>query len=439
MQLNHSETQLPGSIMDRKKISLDLGMSASAQVIMKLVSYIVITILARYLSKDDMGAFFFAATLATFFALLTELGTNRYLNREVSENPSQALNRLSEVFSLRVVLQVIFILALYAFTALTKPEIITTVVLTSIYIFLDQLNYSFTAFFLGLRDVKIYALTIISSKLLLTILVLAATRFSASLNLILLCYISANTFLILFSYFQVRRISGKLDWFWERETEWAIIRKSLPFFLVTYLTMMQFNIDTLMLGYFQPYTDVASYTSGFKMLEVSQFVIRPLVLVFFPISTRMVIGGCWDELKTLFRNLLLGAGIFGLLAAIAVFASADYLILFIFGPKYSSSAGILRILFLSGPFLYMWLIAFFFAASLHIESKAALAIAVSVGVNALLNLVSIKSLGTTGVAWSTVISQGLMTIWIVVLAWRQLQIRHVDSVVNQQPLTLTPD
>ena len=78
--------------MDRKKISLDLGMSAGTQVFMKLVSYVVITILARYLSKEDMGAFFFAATLATFFALLTELGTNRYLIREVSEDPSRRSN-----------------------------------------------------------------------------------------------------------------------------------------------------------------------------------------------------------------------------------------------------------------------------------------------------------------------------------------------------------
>ncbi len=439
MQYNHSEQLQPGDSMDRKKISLDLGMSASTQLIMKLVGYLVITILARYLPKEDMGVFFFAATLATFFALLTELGTNRYLNREISENPSQALRQLSEVFSLRVALQAVFLLALYVFTALTKPEIITTVILTSIYIFLEQLNYTFNAFFLGLRNVKIYALTTISSKLLLTVLVLGATRISASLNLILLCYIGANLFLIFFSVFQVRRISGRLEWVWDRETEWGIIRKSLPFFLVTYLTMLHFNIDTLMLGYLKTYPEVASYTSGFKMLEVSQFVIRPLVLVFFPISTRLVVGKRWEELKTLFQRLLLGAGIFGLLAAGGVLVSADYLVLAVFGPKYGSSAGILRVVFLSAPFLYMWLIAFFFAASLHIELKVVIVMAVCVGANALLNLAGIKVLGAVGAAWSTVFSQVLMTVWTVILAWRQIQMRRAGAAIQQQTVAVTPD
>jgi O-antigen/teichoic acid export membrane protein len=230
-----------------------------------------------------------------------------------------------------------------------------------------------------------------------------------------------------------------LNLVWDRETEWGIIRKSLPFFLMTYLTMLHFNIDTLMLGFLLPYSDVASYTSGFKMLEVSQFVIRPLVLVFFPISTRLVVGKRWEELKILFKRLLLGAGAFGLLAAIGVLLSANYLILFVFGPKYITSAGILRVLFLGAPFLYMWMIAFFFTASLHIEARAVIVMAVGVGLNALLNIVGIKTVGVIGAAWSTVISQVLITSWILILAWRQLQMGKVGIPVRQHPVTIAPD
>ncbi|MFC2053987.1 flippase [Chloroflexota bacterium] len=408
--------------MDRQKITVDLALSSSSHIIAKLVSYIVITILARYLTKEDMGAFFFAATLATFFALFTDLGTNKYLNREVSEKPANSLLYLSEVFSLRLVLQVIFLFALYGFTVLTKPEIITTVILTSIYIFLENLNYSFTAFFLGLRNVKIYALTTISAKLLLAVLVLVATGFNASLNLILLCYIIANAFLILFSLLQVRRISGPMDWVWDWETEARIIRISLPFFLVTFLTMLQLNIDTLMLGFMQPYADVATYTSGFKMLEVSQFVIRPLVAVFFPISARLAVQGNWSEFKTLFQRLLLGTGIFGLLVAIGILVSADMVVSFVFGPKYGTTANILRVLFLCAPFLYLWLVCFSFASALHIEVKIVRVMVVGVVANAILNLVGIYLLGIQGAAWATVTSQTLMTVWLVFLTWRQLQI-----------------
>lgn len=75
--------------MDWQKVKKDLLLAFSSHFFYKIVGYLVLVLLTRYLAKDKMGEFFFAAALATFFILLTELGTSSYLIREVTGSPEK--------------------------------------------------------------------------------------------------------------------------------------------------------------------------------------------------------------------------------------------------------------------------------------------------------------------------------------------------------------
>jgi len=406
--------------MDKQKIKVDLILAAGTNFFAKLVGYIIITILVRYLTKDEMGAFFFAATLATFFALISTLGTNQYLIREVSEKPEGSIIHLSQVLSLRILLQVLFLLILNGFVLLTKPDIILTVFLTSIYIFLDHLYYSFGSYFLGLRQVLYWAVTKISAKLLLAGLVILTISFNASLTLILLCYILANTFLFLFSALLVWVKYGPLRLSWNRDIMLGIARISLPFFVLSFLAMAQLNIDTLLLGYMKSYSVVATYTAGIRFLEASQFIILPIPMVFFPITAGLLVHQNWAGAKSLFQKLLLVTGSFGLLVSIGVLLTANPIIMFVFGPDYSETVGIVRVLFLGAPFLYTGLVGMFYANALHIEKKAAWVMLIGVTGNIILSAFAISWVGAIGAAWATVVSQAFITISLLSLDFRYL-------------------
>ena len=406
--------------MDKHKIKVDLVLATGTHFFSKLVGYIIITILVRYLTKDEMGAFFFAASLATIFALISTLGTDQYLIREVSEKPDSALTYLSQVISLRLLLQVILLLILNGFVLLTKPDIILTVFLTSIYVFLEDLYYSFGSFFLGLRQVVYRAVTSISAKLLLAVLILLVVSFDASLPVILLCYILAAIFLILFSLFLVWIKNGALRLSWNRDIMLGIVRVSLPFFVLSFLEMAQLNIDTLMLGYMKSYSVVATYTAGIKLLEASQFVIRPIPMVFFPIIAGLVVHHNWVQAKSLFKKLLLVTVSFGLLVSIGVLLTANPIIMFVFGPDYSETVGVVRVLFLGAPFLYTGLVGMFYANALHIEKKAVWVMLIGVTGNIILSGVAISWIGAIGAAWATVVSQAFITISLLFLDCRYL-------------------
>jgi O-antigen/teichoic acid export membrane protein len=406
--------------MDKQKIKVDLILATGTSFFAKLVGYIIITILVRYLTKDEMGAFFFAATLATIFALISTLGTNQYLIREVSEKPEGSITHLSQVLSLRLLLQVLLLLILNCFVLLTTPDIILTVFLTSIYIFLDHLYYSFGSYFLGLRQVIYWAITQISTKLLLAVLVIFSVNFNASLILILLCYILANTFLILLSALLVWVKYGPLRLSWNRDIMLGIARISLPFFILSFLIMVQLNIDTLMLGYMKSYSVVATYTAGIKLLEASQFVIRPIPMIFFPITAGLLLHQNWAGAKSLFQKLLLVTGSFGLLVSVGVLLTAHPIIMFVFGPDYSETVGVVRVLFLGAPFLYTGLVCIFYANALHIEKKAVWVMLIGVTGNIILSAIAISWIGAIGAAWATVVSQGFITITLLSLDFRYL-------------------
>ena len=84
------------------KSQKDLFLAFSSHFFYKVVGYLVLMILSRYLAKDEMGEFFFAAALATFFVMLTELGTDTRDSSRLFLQGTLSLSLLSSVKGLDV-------------------------------------------------------------------------------------------------------------------------------------------------------------------------------------------------------------------------------------------------------------------------------------------------------------------------------------------------
>ena len=407
--------------MNRRKIKVDFFWASCSHFVSKLVGFLVIIILTRYLDKSKMGEFFFAASLSSFFAIFTELGTNQYLIREVSEKPNDAIRHLSDIVSIRLPIQGVVFLLLSAFTIIFKSSIFKTVCLTSIYIFLEELYFSFGAFFLGLKKVYHRAVTLISAKLLLASLILLVIKKNASLTTILICYNFANFFLVGIAFYLVWKKYGpfRLNIKWDEGRR--IIKNSLPFFILSVLALVHFKFDTIMLGFMRPYSAVATYEAGFKLLEVSQFVIRPVRMVFFPIIVGLAANQNWEQIKSLFKKTLWITGSFGVIITAVVLTSAELIVTLVFGVNYDKTAVVIEILFLSAPILYMGFVSIFFASALHIEKMAGWIMLVGVVSNIILNAIGIPWLGVIGAAWASVISQTIITVWLIRLTVKTLQ------------------
>jgi O-antigen/teichoic acid export membrane protein len=106
------------------KVDQDLFWASFSHLFQKTAGYLILMLLARYLDREKMGQLLFTATLASFLALPTELGTSRYLIREIAGKPERALGFFSEVTSLRLPILLISFVLMNGLVAFWKPDIL---------------------------------------------------------------------------------------------------------------------------------------------------------------------------------------------------------------------------------------------------------------------------------------------------------------------------
>lgn len=402
------------------KVRTDLGLAISIELLQKLVGYVVIVLLARYLAKEQMGEFFFAATVSMMFAMPAELGTTKYLVRAASEAPGDATTALSRVLALRLPLAGLVFVALVGLTAALRPELLAVMTLTAAYTLVGDLYYSFGATFVGLRRLKLRFATAAVGHLVLLALVILGVRAGWSLAQILAGYVGANLVAVATAVIVMRVRVGPVTIRGDRTAILAIVRESWPFFLLAVLGLIQFKVDTVMIFFLGTASAVANYESAYKLLEVSRIVVRPLSLIFFPIAARLVVGRRWDELRRLVRRLVLGVGVAGIAATLIVAVAADFLVPLIWGSRYVDAVPILRVLYLTAAPLYVGFVCSFTAFALHLERATLRVLAAAAVLNIGLNLVVIPLAGPLGAAWTTLATELLIAAWLLALVRRRL-------------------
>ncbi len=400
---------------------LNLLAAGLIQIVDKLSGYVIIVLLTHYIDRIQLGGMFFAATLSSVFASITSFGTNTYLLREVAVAPEQSLARLSEVVSIRLVLMVVCWLGLNVFFLFIYPGLALIMLLTSSEDFLEEFYYGFGAFFLGHKKVGFRLLTSTSMKIVLVGLVAVVILSGGSLVQILFCYILANLLLVLFAVWLVVTRFGPIRLRFDLRVAAKVLGHSFPFFIFDFLTIAHFRADTLMVGLILDLKQVASYALGIKLLEVAQFIVRPLSMVFLPLFSELASQRNLERLNRMLKKMLVTAGIVGALGSMGMLLAGPWIVVFLFGENYADSLLPAQILFLSVPFILIAYVSIFVANAVRIEKLTVLVMAFSVGLNILLNLVAIPRAGLVGAAWMTVLTECILAALLLYFISRRMK------------------
>ena len=218
------------------KIKQDLFWASFSHFLQKIAGYCVLVLLARYLEKENLGQFLFTATLASFFALPTELGTSRYLIREIAGKPERALGFFSEVLSLRLPFLLLAFLTMNALVAIWKPDILFISLFLSVQALIEDFYHSFSALFLGLKRVGFTVVSMVASKMCLVGLVFLVVKLNGSLLAISLCYVAGSIVLLGTAVVLVWQRIGPFTIHWDPSQGRKVLRSSFPFFFLTVLS-----------------------------------------------------------------------------------------------------------------------------------------------------------------------------------------------------------
>jgi O-antigen/teichoic acid export membrane protein len=295
-----------------------------------------------------------------------------------------------------------------AFVWLLDQSLSPTLMIVSAYIFVEEPFSGFSAFFIGQKR-PMYRLIISADLKLLTWAGGTAAYLKRTLAPILLTYLVLDIVLVITAYVVVRRDSGpiRLSMDWRRGL--SLMRISLPFFAFNELTIVHLRLDTFTVGIVLSLVQVAYYDLAMKLLEVARLVIRPPYAVSYPILAEMAMQ-C--QLRVFRRRTLrlVGAALgLGLIVTLAMATLAPQLIVLLFGANYAASILPTSIVSLSVPLIYVHFVLTAVANALRMENQSAWFLGLSAAMNLGLHNFVIPRYGIIGAAWTTLISQSLLT------------------------------
>lgn len=420
--------------MSDLKIRADLFFATFGEVSQKVVGYLVLVLLGRYLDKGSMGQFFVAATIGMIAAAITELGTGRHLIREIAATPQHALRHLGEVLSLRLPLTAGALILVNAAVQLFDPALGSVMLLTSCYILVGDLYFSYSAFMVGRRLLALRLATLLGGQLLLALCVGASVLAGGSLRSVLLGYVAANVITLCLTATLVHSRFGAVRLTRPTGTTWRLARGAAPFGALTVVGLLHSKADTLLLYALSSSTAVATYESVYKLLEVSRFLMRPAVTVFFPICAALAAREKWVDFTITYRRLLAAAGSAGAVVAALLISLAGVVIPLVWGSRYLEAVPVSRILYLTVPVLYLQTVALFIAGSLHLEGTALKATLAALAANVAINLVAIPRWGALGAAATTLVTEvGLTGGLLYIVSQRLRAVPRPDAAGARHP------
>lgn len=415
--------------MTQGKTRRDLVIAFASQFAFKLLGFAVLALMARQLSQADYGKLMFALTLCGVTVLVTDLGASIDLTRRVAAAPAGARRRLEAVLSARLPLLVAYLVLLPAWVALTKPDALAVVAAIAVFSVCKDVYRSYSLLFLGLHRVGYTVAAFGISSLVLVTAVAAGVATGAGLAWMTGAHVLSGAVLVGVAAGILRLRIGaiRLRWRWRRMQR--VFRGSIWVFVLSLAGLVHFAAATLMLAYMQPYEQVARYEAAARLLEASQFLVRPLSLILLPVCAALASRREWRDLRRLMDRMFAGMAVLGVASWGFVALFSVPIIRIVYTAGYDDSAEVLRVLYLSVPGLYLATVAVLLASSTMRERRAVFIVGIGVALNVAGNLVAIPSYGALGAAWVTAASQTFVGVWLVADAYRSVA-RHEPLVVQ---------
>jgi O-antigen/teichoic acid export membrane protein len=376
----------------------------ATELIEKLSVFLVYLYLGRILSKEDFGYLNYIMAIVSYLHILIDLGLPKLAARELAAHPSLAYPLYRTVLMIRLGLFLIAVAMWIVFVATTQTDHLAIGLLLIVYLFARVPDLFW--FLQGQQRFDLLG----RMKLIKSMIVILGVGFLWQAPY-------AQTYIV----FVVLAALAPSVWYWTRlrmygavldrarlsflrtnpKRMMVLMRRALPLVASSFLILMYYNFDTVMIGLLSDMTEVARYNAAYK-LAFAFIVMRNLTqTVLFPRIAKAKTH--WNEgQKVWMLSLVIAMGIVG----ISWWIGSDIL-QWAYGTKYTDATEVFFILSLSAALL--WLNLFFptYFIAIKREMFYLKVHAIAVGVNIVGNVLWIPRWGVEGAAWATVFADAV--------------------------------
>ena len=280
----------------------------SAHLIGRLGSLVItIWLMPRYFTESELGGYFVAIALTNLIAILTELGLQNPLIREMTLHPQQTRHYLGNALIVRVILSIVaYGIMIISGISLYPSIIVKMIVFLGLAEIANSLAQLYRCVFRAHEEMKYEALTVIAERG--AFLVIGGGAILRGYGLVPVCQVmlAASCINLILSVGLTRLRFTQLRFQPSRETVKVLMQQALPFAVGNLFNLLYFRVDAIMLSKLSSEGVDANTWYGLAYTIVNAFTILPgafMMGAMFPVLSR-----AWEREKGRFP----GAYTFGM-------------------------------------------------------------------------------------------------------------------------------
>lgn len=405
---------------------------AVTDAVSRLLYFGTLIFAARRLSADAFGLLALAATVGWMAGVVSDFGLQVHVAREVAVAPTRAgqvawpLLRfraaaavVAAVFGSAVVIAVLGRVEVGPVVALVAAHVLVAVAefLYHVQRGLDRSDLESTLA-VGHRSLATgaslvvlwlwpslatYAMAALGSALLLLAATLAATRRVVERRSRSVTPVSRSAF----APVRTEDLAGRMVAPSAPASAGATLRAVWPIGLGVVLSALYFRVDLLMVARWGGAASAAHYGAVFRLVDASRLLPAAALAVAFPVL-------CSAKTLEPLRQVVLALAAAGLVLAGVTAAAAEPLVVLTFGEPYRVAIPLLRVLCVALPMFFVNYALTHQLIAWHRQRHYAVVCGLALGVNLAANLALIPQYGALGAAWTTVMTEIVVTLGCLV-------------------------
>src|SRR3989338_5402100 len=381
----------------------------TAHIIEKLITFIIVIILARYLGVGGYGIYALALSFVGLFGHLFDGGLNLLLMREMSRENTDRPQLLGHVLVGKIFLGfIIFIAIILLAIALGYPQaVLWSIIIYGPLMFFLSFSNTFRSIFIALGRTEFEGLLLILNRFLLLGGIIFFAILSIKIPEIMTAHLIAVVIVVILGAYLCKRYFFAPLWNRDYQSIKKLFKESIPFAIGAIMGEIFFNIDNVMLSKMSGMESVGYYNAAYKLSFSGMLFANTLTLVTYPYFSRMWPGDK-DNVFKMFDGILKALIIVSVAFVLSASILSENIIALVFGEQYRNSVMLFNILVWSVPPLYVMHLTGRVLEAIGAQRFTANTMLISVAVNISLNFILIRKYGAIGASVATVFTSFLI-------------------------------
>lgn len=387
----------------------------AGEVLGKIAIFFLTIIVAREFGVSNFGKYNLALSFVMIFSVISNLGSNTFLFREIARNKHLSSKYVSNILVMRVILSIIFFIIVYVFAIVFNysADVKRLVYLFAGWSCFLNLTYVFRSGFKAMEAMKWDAVVSALDNILR--LIITAILICMGLNIfgVGVAYLMATFIALCLGIFLWIRNFSKLDFRLDFSLWQVAIREMRFLALVAILAPLFGRIDVLVISHFNGESAVGLYSASLKLVWMLIFLPDFISQAAFPRLSQHALNNI-DKFSRLISYLLKANLVLTFFVSLLAFLLAHQIISLIYGVRYLASVKVLQILIWIFP---LHGINSVFIHGLNAKNKQkinTILIGLILIINVILAIILAQKYSYIGVAFATLISAFLLSISFII-------------------------